>query len=517
VFAKILIANRGEIALRVLRTAREMGIRTAAIYSEQDARSLHVKLADEAYYLGDGPSRETYLNIDKITDIASDNGCEAVHPGYGFLSENPKFVRALEKKGVVFVGPPAEAMEGMGNKIAAKRSVAKLGLPVTPGGIDPVTSVEEGMKLADSVGFPIIVKAAAGGGGMGMVVVEKREDLAKAIKAAQAVAGSAFGDDSVFIERFLTRPRHIEIQLLADKHGNYVHFGERECSIQRRYQKLVEEAPSPAITPEQRAAMGKVAIDSARSVGYTNAGTVEMIWSEGEFFFNEMNTRLQVEHPVTEMVYGIDLVREQLRVAAGEPLGYTQEDIKPKGWSIEVRINAEDPFKDFMPTPGAVKNYLPPSGFGVRVDSLLYPHFQVPSAYDSMVAKLIVWGRTRLEAIQRMRRALFEYEIEGLTTTIPFHRVVMQDEKFIEGDISTQFVKERKILDQLLEVRAIEEAEQRQRAAAIVAALEAQPGGATEYARRHSKLTAMPTAIQGDGAANPWALTGRREALRRWP
>jgi pyruvate carboxylase subunit A len=516
-FDKILVANRGEIALRVLRTAREMGIRTAAVYSEQDARSLHVKLADEAYYLGGGPSKETYLNIDKITQLAVDNGCEAVHPGYGFLSENPKFVLALEKRKIAFVGPPASAMDAMGNKTAAKRTMMESGVPVTPGGVDPIKDTKAGIKLAKEIGFPVIIKAAAGGGGMGILVADKESVVEKQILAAKAIADSAFGDDSIFIEKFLDRPRHIEIQVLADHHGNYVHYGERECSIQRRYQKLIEEAPSPVVDAKQREAMGKVAIDAARAVGYTNAGTVEMIWSAGSFYFNEMNTRLQVEHPVTEMVYGVDLVREQIRIAAGERLGYSQEDIKPRGWSIECRINAEDPYTDFMPTPGKVGNYIPPSGFGVRVDSLLQPNFEVPSAYDSMVAKLITWGSTRMEAIARMRRALHEYEIEGLTTTIPFHRVVMQDEAFQAGEMSTQFVQERRILDQMLEVKAIQDEERRLLAAAIVAALEAQPGGATEYARRHSKLTDGPVAVaspEGD-SVNPWRLAARRDALRR--
>ncbi len=514
-FDKVLIANRGEIALRVLRTAREMGIRTAAVYSEQDSRSLHVKVADEAYYLGDGPAKETYLAIDKIADLAHENACDAVHPGYGFLSENSAFVKALDKRDIKFVGPPAGAIDMMGNKTAAKRTMQEHGVPVTPGGIDPIKDMDEAKALSDEIGFPVIIKAAAGGGGMGILVAETKDDLEKTINAAKAVADSAFGDDSIFIEKFLNRPRHIEIQVLADEHGNYLHYGERECSIQRRYQKLIEEAPSPVITPEQREEMGKVAIDAAKAVGYTNAGTVEMIWSDGAFYFNEMNTRLQVEHPVTEMIYGVDLVREQIRIAAGEELGYSQEDLDPRGWSIECRINAEDPYKDFMPTPGKVGYYQAPSGFGVRVDSLLQPDYEVPSAYDSMVAKLITWGRDRNEAIQRMRRALSEYEIEHLTTTIPFHKVVMQDEAFQAGDISTQFVKERQILDQMLEVKAIQDEETQRLAVAIMAALETQPGGASEYARRHSRLTSGPAAVRSDGGASPWRLAARRESLRR--
>jgi pyruvate carboxylase subunit A len=517
-FEKILVANRGEIALRVIRTAREMGIRSVAVYSEADARSLHVKVADEAYYLGEGPSTQTYLNEDKILDIAKDNGVDAIHPGYGFLSEKDWFAEKVGKAGVKFIGPPPEAMRAMGNKIAAKRAVAKLNLPVTPGGIDPITDPKEAEELAREVGYPVVVKAAGGGGGMGIVVAQDKEQLVKALKAASAVAEASFKDPSVFVEKFLNKPRHIEIQILGDEHGNLVHYGERECSVQRRFQKLIEECPSPVVTPKQRAEMGQVAVTAAKSVGYTNAGTVEMLWSEGKFYFNEMNTRLQVEHPVTEMVYGVDLVREQIRVAAGEKLRYGQPELWPRGWSIECRINAEDPYRDFLPTPGKVDRYFAPGGYGVRVDSHLYAGYEVPSLYDSMVAKLITWGKTREIAIQRMRRALAEYDLGALQTTIPFHGIVMKNDAFVRGDLSTKFVGDEKIIERLIDEENFYADRAKEVAVAIVAALEEQPGGAAEYIRRN-----MPTIVEatGDGKAggptttSRWAEVARLEAVRR--
>ncbi len=517
-FEKILVANRGEIALRVVRTAREMGIRSVAVYAEADARSLHAKVADEAYYLGDGASRETYLNEDKIIDIATENGCDAIPPGYGFLSENDQFAEKVAKAGIKFIGPPPEAMRAMGNKIAAKRTVAKLGLPVTPGGIDPITDPKEAEALAVEVGYPVVVKAAGGGGGMGIVIAENKEQIAKALKAASAVAGASFKDPSVFVEKFLNRPRHIEIQILGDHHGNLLHYGERECSVQRRFQKLIEECPSPVVTPKQRAEMGQVAVKAAQSVGYTNAGTVEMLWSDGKFYFNEMNTRLQVEHPVTEMVYGVDLVREQVRVAAGEKLGYGQPEVWPRGWAMECRINAEDPYRDFLPTPGKVDRYYVPGGYGVRVDSHLFQGYEVPSLYDSMVAKLITWGKTRTLTIARMRRALAEYDLGSLGTTIPFHRIVMKNEAFQRGDISTKFIQEEHIVERLLDEEHFYQERAAEVATAIVAALEEQPGGAAEFIRRNNPMGVEAADGRGGATAPPrasrWAEAARRDAIR---
>ena len=517
-FEKILVANRGEIALRVIRTAREMSIRSVAVYSEADARSLHVKVADEAYYLGEGPSRDTYLNEDKIIDIAKENGVEAIHPGYGFLSEKDFFAEKVAQAGIKFIGPPPEAMRGMGNKIQAKRAVAKLGLPVTPGGIDPITDPKVAEELAREVGYPVVVKAAGGGGGMGIVVAHDRESLHKALKAASAVAEASFKDATVFVEKFLTKPRHIEIQVLGDHHGNLLHYGERECSVQRRFQKLIEECPSPVVTPKQRAEMGQVAVKAAASVGYTNAGTVEMLWSEGKFYFNEMNTRLQVEHPVTEMVYGVDLVREQIRVAAGEKLRYGQPDIWPRGWALECRINAEDPYRDFMPTPGKVDKYHMPGGYGVRVDSHLYQGYEIPSLYDSMVSKLITWGKDRAIAIERMRRALAEYDLGSLVTTIPFHRIVMKNDAFRAGELSTKFVGDEKIIERLVEEENFYQERATEVAVAIVAALEDQPGGASEYIRRN--MPGLVEVSSGDGKATAtttsrWAEVARLEAVRK--
>ena len=518
-FEKILIANRGEIALRVIRTAREMGIRTAAVYSEADAKSYHVRLADEAYYLGDGPSRDTYLNADKIVDIARENGVDAIHPGYGFLSEKQHFVEKVSAAGMKFIGPPVSAMQKMGNKIAAKKSVHKLGLPVTPGAIDLVTDPKQAEEIAREAGYPVIVKAAGGGGGMGIVVAQTKDDLLKAMKAASAVAEASFGDGSVFVEKFLHKPRHIEVQVLADQHGNVLHYGERECSIQRRFQKLVEEAPSPVVTPEIRREMGRVATEAAKYAGYQNAGTVEMMWSEGKFYFNEMNVRLQVEHPVTEQVYGVDLVREQIRIASGEKLGYTQEDIdkRLRGWSMEVRINAEDPYRDFLPTPGVIDRLQLPAGPGVRVDANIYAGYEIPSLYDSMIAKLITWGQDRTAAIARMTRALKEFDVGSLTTTIPFHKIVMKNDAFRDGDMSTSFVKDQQILERLIEEEAFYQARTEEVAVAILAALEEQPGGASEYARRHAGVPEITSdaGVSLTASGSRWAQAARMEALRR--
>jgi pyruvate carboxylase subunit A len=448
-FDKILIANRGEIALRILRTCKELGIKTVAVYSDADRKALHVKYADETKYIGKSPPASSYLNIDKLIELATQLGVDGIHPGYGFLAENPEFVRACERASLKFIGPSSTAIEKMGNKVEARKIMRAAGVPVTPGSESAVTTVEDAIGIASEVGYPIIIKASAGGGGMGMRIVSAPDELADAMKAAQYQAQVAFGNPEIFIEKYISNPRHIEFQILADSHGNIVHLGERECSIQRRYQKLVEEAPSTALTQALRDSMGAVAVKVARTINYENAGTVEFIYSDGNFYFNEMNTRLQVEHPVTEMITQVDLVREQIRLAAGETLGYTQSDIKFTGWAIECRINAEDPMNNFFPSPGRIYEYQAPGGFGVRVDAGVYAGFTVPTYYDPLIAKLIVWGRTRRDAIAHIIRALDEYVIKGIKTNIPFHKKILRDPYFQKGMISTHFIEDRKIIQQL--------------------------------------------------------------------
>ena len=441
-FHKVLIANRGEIAVRVIRACRELGIPTVAIYSEADREALHVQLADEAYCVGPTPSKESYLNIKNILSLATSIGVDAIHPGYGFLAENADFADYCKKCGITFIGPDAEAIEKMGDKSEAKDTMKKAKVPTVPGTDGLVEDIDEALAIANEIGYPVIIKATAGGGGKGIRIAENPDDLRRQIQMAQTEAATAFGNPGVYLEKFITSMRHVEIQIMGDKHGNAVYLGERDCSIQRRMQKLIEEAPSPALTPEKRKAMGEAAVAAAKAVNYSGAGTIEFIYdADGNFYFMEMNTRIQVEHPVTEMITGLDLIKEQIRVAAGFPLSFTQEDIVLDGWSIECRINAEDPDKKFMPNPGKIVTYLPPGGFGVRVDSAAYQGYTVNPFYDSMIAKLIVWAPTREEAILRMLRALSEFKVEGIKTTIPFHQKVLRHEKFIEGDVTTKFLE----------------------------------------------------------------------------
>src|SRR2546421_3095928 len=441
-FKKILIANRGEIAVRVARACREMGISTVAVYSEPDAAALHVRLADEAYLIGPAPSVESYLRIDRVVEAARLCGAEAVHPGYGFLAENAEFARAVSGAGLVFIGPPADALELMGSKTSARRAALAAGVPVVPGANEALASVQEARETATRVGYPVMLKAAAGGGGKGMRLVSSENELASAFEAAQSEAASAFGDPSVYIERAVERPRHIEIQIFADTHGNFVHLGERECSIQRRHQKVVEECPSPIDDPSLRARMGAAAIRVARAASYVGAGTVEFLVSDvtREFYFLEMNTRLQVEHPVTELVTGFDLVREQIRVAAGEPLSFTQDEVHWTGHAVECRVYAEDPEQDFMPSPGRITHLRVPAGPGVRADAGVYDGAEASIYYDPLISKLATWGRTRAEAVERMRRALSEYAVGGIKTTLPFFREVMRDPEFVAGQLDTAFI-----------------------------------------------------------------------------
>ena len=436
---KVLVANRGEIAVRVMRACREMGIATVAVHSEADDRALFVLMADEAVNIGPASASLSYLAKDKILAAAKETGADAIHPGYGFLSENAEFVRMCDEAGIAFIGPPASAMDAMGDKVSARNTVSKAGVPIVPG-TPPITDPKEGEAFVKKVGLPVLVKAAAGGGGIGMKVVEQAEELLPAIELCQSTAKSAFGDPTVFIEKYVAQPRHVEIQVMGDKHGNYVHLGERECSIQRRHQKVLEESPSTVITPGLRKRMGDAAVEAARACAYFNAGTIEFLFSQGDFYFLEMNTRLQVEHPVTEMVTGIDLVRTQIRVAQGEELGFSQADIKQNGWAIEFRVNAEDPAQGFMPAPGKIRGYHEPGGPGVRVDSGVYAGYTIPPYYDSMISKLLVWGQDREQAVQRGRRALYEYAITGVKTNIPLHLALTESPDFRAGKLSTHFL-----------------------------------------------------------------------------
>lgn len=441
-FKKILIANRGEIACRVIRACREMDIATVAVYSDADSDALHVRMADEAVHIGPSPSSESYLVVDKIISAARGTGAEAIHPGYGFLSENANFVREVAKAGIAFIGPPPEAMESMGGKISARKIAIEAGVPVVPGTTEPLKSFEDAAATGDKVGYPIMLKASAGGGGKGMRFVASTDELKSAYENSRAESLASFGDDAVYIEKAVVRPRHIEIQIFSDSKGNHVHLGERECSIQRRHQKVIEEAPSPIDSAELRAAMGECAVKVAKAVNYVGAGTVEFLVSDLDksFYFLEMNTRLQVEHPVTELVTGIDLVREQIRVADGQELSFSQSDIRMNGHAIECRIYAEDPENNFLPSPGKVTRLRIPQGPGVRDDGGVYEGSEVTIFYDPMISKFAVWGRDREEAVDRMKRALDEYQIGGIKTTLPFFREVVRDEVFISGSLDTGFI-----------------------------------------------------------------------------
>ena len=439
-FQKILIANRGEIALRIQRACRELGIPTVAVHSTADAEAMHVRLADEAVCIGPPAAKDSYLNVAAIISAASITGADAIHPGYGFLSENAAFAEMVEAHGITFIGPSAAHITMMGDKIAAKEAMASLGVPLVPGSDGAVTDLDTARGVADKIGYPVLIKAAAGGGGRGMKVARAADELEDALRLARAEARSAFGNDAVYIEKYLDRPRHIELQVFADNHGNVVHFGERDCSLQRRHQKLLEEAGSPAISAAQRDELGATATQALAKLGYRNAGTLEFLYQDGQFAFIEMNTRLQVEHPVTEMICGIDLVREQIRIAAGQPLGYTQAEIAFSGHAIECRITAEDP-KTFIPTPGRVTTFHAPGGLGVRIDSALYSGYFVPPYYDSMVAKLIVHAPNRTEAINRLRRALAEFAVVGIQTTIPLHQQIVDDPEFQAGDYTIHWLE----------------------------------------------------------------------------
>jgi len=440
-FKKILIANRGEIALRVVRACREMGIQSVAIYSEADRNSLHVMLADEAFYVGPAPSTESYLKIDTIIKVCKESGAEAIHPGYGFLSESAEFAKACKKAGIVFIGPTVANIEAMGDKLAARDLMEKAGVPIVPGSPGAITSEEQAKKVAGEIGFPVIIKASAGGGGKGIRVAKTAEELPSLFRACQSEGKNYFGDDRVFIERFIQNPKHIEVQVFGDSHGNVCHLYERECSVQRRHQKLIEESPSISVPDEVRAKMGDVAVKAAKSIRYQGAGTIEFIFdnSTKEFFFMEMNTRLQVEHPVTELVTGIDLVQEQILVASGSPLSFEQEDVLQKGHAIELRICAEDP-QTFVPSPGKIRRCRIPQGPFIRLDGYAYPGYEVPIYYDPMIAKLIVWGNDRTECIQRLERAMAEFMLTGVKTNIMLHRNILSHKKFIDGSYTTQFV-----------------------------------------------------------------------------
>ncbi|MDQ6599593.1 acetyl-CoA carboxylase biotin carboxylase subunit [Bacillus salipaludis] len=440
---KLLIANRGEIAVRIIRACREMGIETVAVFSEADREALHVQLADEAYCIGPTSSKDSYLNFTNIISVAKLTACDAIHPGYGFLAENAAFAELCRDCNITFVGPSPEAITKMGTKDIARETMREAGVPIVPGSTGIIENIEQSLELVEKINYPVIIKATAGGGGKGIRIAKNEQELIKGINITQQEALTAFGNPGVYIEKYIEDFRHVEIQVLADNYGNTIHLGERDCSIQRRLQKLLEETPSPALDGEIREEMGNAAVKAAKAVDYSGAGTVEFIYDyrNRKFYFMEMNTRIQVEHPVTELVTGTDLIKEQIRVASGEKLSLKQQDVTFTGWAIECRINAENPEKNFMPSPGKIHMYLPPGGLGVRVDSAAYPGYSIPPYYDSMIAKVITYGNTREEAIARMKRALSEFIVEGIHTTIPFHLKLLEHEKFVEGQFNTKFLE----------------------------------------------------------------------------
>jgi len=449
VIKKLLIANRGEIAVRIIRACKEMNIATVAVFSEADRDALHVQLADEAYCIGPALSKDSYLNFTNIMSVATLTEVDAIHPGYGFLAENADFAEICKACNITFVGPSAEAIQKMGIKDVARETMKEASVPIVPGSDGIIETETEAVEIAEEIGYPLIIKATAGGGGKGIRVARTEEDLIKGIRVTQEEAEKSFGNPGVYLEKFIEDFRHVEIQVLADQHGNVIHLGERDCTIQRRLQKLIEETPSPALTPEIRAKMGEAAVKAAKAVDYVGAGTIEFIFDRKSqsFYFMEMNTRIQVEHPVTEMVTGVDLIKEQIKVANNEKLSFNQADIEFEGWAMECRINAESPFRNFMPSPGRIDLYLPPGGLGVRVDSGAYPGYSIPPFYDSMVAKLITYGKTRKETIDRMKRSLDEFVVEGVDTTIPFHRQIMEHDVFVNGDFNTHFLEENPIIE----------------------------------------------------------------------
>ncbi len=513
-FKKILIANRGEIAVRIIRACRDLSISPVAVFSAADAGALHVRLADEAYEVGAAPSVESYLRMERIIDAARRSGAEAIHPGYGFLAENAAFARAVVEAGLVFIGPTAEAMELMGSKTSARRTATAAGVPVVPGTTEPLASYEEAREVAASIGYPVMIKAAAGGGGKGMRLVANADELLSAFETAQSEAVAAFGDREVYLEKAIERPRHIEIQIFADQHGNCVHLGERECSIQRRHQKVIEECPSPINDADLRERMGAAATSAARAVAYVGAGTVEFLLEDAtrEFYFLEMNTRLQVEHPVTELVTGIDLVREQIMVASGRPLSFTQGEVRWSGHAIECRVYAEDPEQNFMPSPGRINQLRVPAGTGIRDDGGVDDRAEVSIYYDPMISKLAAWGRNRREAIDRLRRALDEYTVGGIKTTLPFFREIVRDAEFIEGRLDTNFIPrffERRAAARINAAtdEAASEAETERTDIAIIAA-------ALDYALRR-KATATTAPREQQEAQSRWRLAGRAALQRR--
>jgi acetyl-CoA carboxylase biotin carboxylase subunit len=500
--SKVLVANRGEIAVRIIRACRELGIETVAVYSEVDRQALHVRYADEAYLLGPAPSRESYLRADKIIDIARKSGADSIHPGYGFLAERESFAAACMDAGITFIGPKPSSIAAMGDKAVARATVIKAGVKVVPGTEDVGNMTNDDLlAIAPKIGFPLLIKATAGGGGKGMREVKSLDEMPALLASARREAESAFGDGNVYLEKLIEGARHIEFQIMADGQGNVIHLGERECSLQRRHQKLLEEAPSPALSEELRQRMGSVAVKAAQAVDYVNAGTIEFLLDKDEnYFFLEMNTRLQVEHPITEMVTGIDIVKEQIRIARGRALSYKQEDVKINGHSIDCRINAEDPYNDFMPSTGRITHSLVPTGPGVRVDTGVYPGFEITSFYDPLIAKLIVWGETRAQAILRMRRALEEYRIVGVQTNIPFHQTMMDSHRFMGGQYDTRFVEERFSMDETEEVR-----ETYSEIAALLATL---------VAHQETERSAQIVRRNERDASN-WKWVGRWERMHR--
>jgi len=513
-FDTVLIANRGEIALRVIRACRDLGLKSVAVYSDADRTATHVRMADEAIHIGPAPASESYLSIPKILDAARQANAGAIHPGYGFLSENPDFADACASAGLRFVGPPGRVMREMGEKTAARRVAREAGVPIVPGYDTGLDDIREAARLAGEIGYPIMIKAAAGGGGKGIRFVHRPQDLEASLRASRSEALGAFGDNSVYMEKAVIPARHIEVQIFGDTHGNVIHLGERECSIQRRHQKLIEESPSPALNAESRARFTEAAVRLARAVGYVNAGTCEfLLVPDGSFYFLEVNARLQVEHPVTELVTGLDLVREQLRVAAGLPLSVTQEQISFRGHAIEARITAEDPLNRFLPASGRVAALRDPAGPGVRLDSALYDGMDIPLYYDSLLAKLICWGEDRGEAMARLRRALDEYIIVGVRTTIPFARWLLDQPRFAAGDFSTDFIAETWDADETLRQPAGDGADagagdiSQEEIAALAAALAAQDEGEASASRKH------PAGEQASGDGSRWRALGRRAAL----
>lgn len=499
-FKKVLIANRGEIAVRVIRACRDLGIPTVAVYSEVDRYSQHVLLANEAYEIGPAPSVESYLREDKILAVAKKAGCDAIHPGYGFLSERDYFAKAAEDAGITFIGPTAANIKAMGDKLSAISLMRKADVPTVPGSNGAVATVEDAKKIAEKIGYPIMIKASAGGGGKGMRVVHKPEELESAFRSAKSEGLNYFKDDTVYMERFITNPKHIEIQVFGDKHGNAVHLFERECSVQRRHQKIIEESPSPSVPADVKKRMGEVAVRAAKSIGYVGAGTFEFIFDNGtkEFFFMEMNTRLQVEHPITEMVTGFDLVKEQLSVAAGKPLSFKQEDIKQTGHAIECRICAEDP-ETFMPSPGRIRRFRPPSGPHVRVETYVYSGYEIPIYYDPMIAKVITWGQTREEAIARMQRALVEFTLTGVKSNIVLHSSILKAKKFLDGSYTTQFCETDLKVDQPDLFKLVDD-----RVFLIAAAI-------ASYKARETQIDNSKVKIEN---TTRWKQVSRRHAMR---